>query len=163
MKTVIAAIATVILLGLSSTVSAQSDGPATSRVLPLHANRIVGLWDSAITVAPCLGGPANTFRAVGVFNAGGTLGFSNTFPPSAAGPAYGVWSYNWRTRQHRALMRFNRYLPDGSFDGLQEVHRTITLSANGSAMIETIYARVLNPDDSLRVELCGSASSQRVM
>ncbi len=130
-------------------------------------NRIVGQWQSQVTIGPCAGGPKSTFLALGAFNIGGTLGFSSTaIPPSGAGPTFGTWDYTYdratRTLQYRARMQFFRYKPDGSYDGVQDIHRTITLSRDAQQMDETVVADVLNQDGSLRVELCGTGTGQRV-
>lgn len=42
------------------------------------------------------------------------------------------------------------------------MHRVIRLSADGDVFHDEIVARLLNPNDSLRVELCGTAQGQRV-
>jgi hypothetical protein len=78
----------------------------------------------------------------------------------------GVWAYVGRaldgSYQYRNHFQFARYLPDGSFDGLQDVSQEISLQADGNTATSVIDAKVLNPDGSLRVALCGSAIADRV-
>lgn len=151
-------------LALSSTASAQN--PAAQAILEerlqAETNRIVGLWSSRIEIGPCAGGPRQQLRGMNQFHLGGTLTETGSPPPSTRGPGYGAWRFNRATQRYEARMQFLRYLPDGSFDGVSDVHRQIRLSADGNVFVDEIVARLLNPDDTLRVELCGTAQAQRV-
>ena len=133
---------------------------ALSRV---DENRIVGLWDSRVDVGACSGGgPRRQFRAMNVFNLGGTLNDTNVFGPSSRGPGFGTWLHDRRSGKYESRMQFYRYLPDGTFDGVQDITRETTLSADGNRTDDVVYVRVLNPDDSLRLEMCGTAVATRV-
>ena len=123
---------------------------------------IVGLWDTHVTAGPCPAGPI-VFRGRGlnVFHAGGTISATNNLPPFANGPTYGVW-HSLGHGQYSVRMQFYRYLPDGTFDGIQDIRRTLLISADHQRTQETTFVRVLNPDDSLRTTLCGAATAQRV-
>lgn len=130
--------------------------------LQAETNRIVGLYTSRVEIGPCAGGPRQQLRGMNQFHLGGTLTETGSPPPGTRGPGYGVWRYNRATQRYQARMQFLRYLPDGSFDGVSDVHRELRLSADGNVFNDEIVARLLNPDDSLRVELCGTAQGQRV-
>jgi len=151
-------------LCLSATVSAQN--PAAQAILEerlqAETNRIVGLYSSRIELAPCAGGPRQQLRGMNQFHLGGTLTETGSPPPGTRGPGFGVWRFNRATQRYEARMQFLRYLPDGSFDGVSDVHRVLRLSADGNVYNDEIVARLLNPDDSLRVELCGTAEGRRV-
>jgi hypothetical protein len=151
-------------LFLSTAASAQN--PAAQAILAerlqAETNRIVGLWSSRIDIGPCAGGPRQQLRGLNQFHLGGTLTETGTPPPGTRGPGYGVWRFNRATQRYEARMQFLRYLPDGSFDGFSDVHRELRLSDDGNVYIDEIVARLLNPDDSLRVELCGTAEARRV-
>lgn len=148
----------------STNVLAQN--PAAQAILEerlqAETNRIVGLWTSRIEIGPCAGGPRQQLRGMNQFHLGGTLTETGSPPPSTRGPGYGAWRFNRATQRYEARMQFLRYLPDGSFDGVSDVHRQIRLSADGNVFVDEIVARLLNPDDTLRVELCGTAQAQRV-
>jgi hypothetical protein len=146
-----------LLLGTFAGTASASDDSARNGLLPIPANRIVGLWHVAVSVGPCAGGPVNSFFALNTFHAGGT----NTFAPGSRGPGMGVWSHQGRGK-YQTRFQFPRYLSNGSYDGLQDVRATLELDRSGRHYTNTIYARVLNPDESLRVELCGSAVGERV-
>jgi hypothetical protein len=126
------------------------------------ANAIVGLWDTQVTAGPCPSGPVVFHgRGLNVFHAGGTISATNNLPPASNGPTYGTWRYLGHG-QYRVRMQFYRFLPDGSFDGIQDIHRHLLISADRQRTEETTFVRVLNPDDSLRTTLCGAATAQRV-
>lgn len=130
-------------------------------VLAGEANRIVGLWQSTIDLGPCAGGPRMNVRGLNQFHAGGTLTETGSPPPTSRGPGYGVWRYGRASRSYDARMQFARFTTAGQFDGFTDIHRQITLSQDGNVYNDQIVARLLNPDDSLRVELCGTAVGRR--
>ncbi len=149
------------LLTLCSAAWAQPIDPVHSGALPVPANRIVGLWHVTATIGPCLGGPKQTFLALANYHAGGTLSDANTMPPAARGPGAGIWSYQG-SGQYSSRFQFFRYQPNGSYDGLQDITGSLTLDAAGTHYNQTIRAQALNADGSLRVELCGLATGERV-
>ena len=125
------------------------------------ANRIVGLWSVEVSIGPC-GTPANrNFIALNTFHAGGTLSDSNTLPGSLRSPGHGAWRYIGGG-MYEGRMQFYRFLPDGSYDGLQDVFNTLELHRGGNRYESAVRARVLNTDGSVRVELCGVAVGTRV-
>ena len=161
MKTCLPLLIVTGLLLATAGASAQSLEPAHGGVFPAPANRIVGLWHVAVTIAPCTGGPVQSFLALADYHAGGTLDDANTMPATARGPGQGIWSFAGRG-QYRSRFQFFRYLPNGSYDGLQDIAGTLVLDARGTHYSQTIRAQVLNVDHSVRVELCGSANGERV-
>lgn len=146
---------------LAGNVTAQQLSPGRTGVFPVPANRIVGLWQVNVTIGACLGGPTQSFMALNNFHAGGTLSDFNVRDPSTRSPGMGIWEYQGKG-QYKTRFQFYRFLPDGSFDGLQDIRTNTTLNAAGTGYSTTVSARVLNPDGSLRVELCGSANGERV-
>jgi hypothetical protein len=140
----------------------KSDFALAHALYSARVNRLVGLWDAQVDVGPCAGGPRRQFRAMNVFHAGGTMSDFNTLPSTARSPGYGAWQFQPAAEKYESRFQFYRYLPDGSFDGIQDVHQQTTLSDDGNRISGTVVARVLNPDDSVRVELCGTSSAVRV-
>lgn len=147
------------LVLLSATSTAQQ--PATTGLPPIPANRIVGLWQVSVTVSPCAGGPARSFIAYSTYHAGGTLSDTNATPPNTRGPGHGVWQYQGGS-QYTSRFQFFRYLPDGSYDGVSDIRTETTLGADGMEYSTEVRARLLNPDGSLRADLCGIGVAQRV-
>jgi hypothetical protein len=125
-------------------------------------DRIVGLWTTEVTLYPCGGGPTiAAFEALGSFHAGGTLDNTDETPVTSRGPGTGIWE-NVGHGRYRARMQFMRYNPDGSFDGIQDISRTLLMRHDGQQMDESVVARVLNADGSLRVQVCGDGTDWRV-
>lgn len=151
------------LVLLAGSVYAQGpgNGHAGAGLLPLPVNRIVGLWDVSMTIGPCQGGPTQTFKALNTYHAGGTLTDRNTFAPGARASGQGVWSHQGNG-QYKSRFQFYRFLPDGSFDGVQDIRTTMILNRLATEYTNTVRAKVLNADGSVRVELCGSGSARRV-
>lgn len=129
--------------------------------LPVPANRIVGLWATEVTIGPCQGGPTMTIHGTSLFNAGGTMGETNTSAPTGRSHSQGIWRFlGWN--QYQTRFRFYVFQPDGSYDGVQEVRTTTYLNARATQYDATVNARFLNPDGSVRVQLCGSARGNRI-
>lgn len=164
-KTVL--LSALLVAGLSANAAqAQSTIARPATLLFGFANRIVGHWQGQTTIGACAGGPTQTFNVLGAFNAGGTLGYTTSMPSASASPTFGSWGYFIDLATHslkfRARMQFFRYNPDGSPDGLQDIHRTITLSSDGQRTTENVTAEIINNDGSVRVRLCGTSTGQRV-
>lgn len=140
----------------------KSDFALAHALYSAQVNRIVGLWDARVEAGPCAGGPRRQFRAMNVMHAGGTLSDTNALPSAGRSPGYGSWQYRPASGRYESRFQFYRYLPDGTFDGIQDVHQELTLSEDGNRTTSTVVSRTLNPDDSLRVELCGTATATRV-
>lgn len=157
------AIALLALTGAVTTGTRAAPVPEHSPLLLLPpVNRIVGTWDYQVHVFACdTGQTLARFRAASVFNAGGTMLDTNTAPPTTRGPAFGVWTYDRRTREYLVRMRLNRYNPDGSFAGVNEVARTLRLSRNGNAVSEHFTAQILGPDEQVLANTCDNGEGTR--
>jgi hypothetical protein len=158
-----AALAACLLLATTPAfATGKTDFALLHAVSSVWENRIVGVWEAQVQVGDCVGGPKRQFRGLNAFQLGGTLVDTNSAPTTTRGPGVGTWRYNRQEGIYEIRMTFFRYLPDGSFDGISDVHREITLSADANSSTEVVYARVLNPDGSLRTEGCGSAAGTRI-
>lgn len=130
--------------------------------LPLPgANRIVGLWQAALTLAPCTGGPATSINALNTFHAGGTLSSTDNAPQPSNGPAQGLWESRGHGR-YLLHVQFFTFLPDGTTSGLADVHQELALDPAGNAYTSELDARVLDPHGNPVVDLCGNAQGKRV-
>ncbi len=148
------------LILMSGTATA-AEPAGTTGLLAVPANRIVGLWQMRVSVAPCTGGPSRNFIAYNTFHGGGTMSDTNAAPPTTRGPAQGVWRYMGQGL-YKARFQFFRYLPDGSYDGVSDIRLDMSLAASASQLTQDVRGYNLNPDGSLRVELCGTAVGERV-
>lgn len=160
------------VLAVASATAHAQQNPARTGSLAVPANKIVGLWDTQPSVAPC-GGPSPAGphgHTTLLFNAGGTWVENPQFPPSgvpAAGGVsqrsggLGVWSYDPLTARYTAHMRFDWYL-NGVYDGYQTVDRTILLSSDGKLASGPVRSTRYAADGSVIVKLCGSAVGARL-
>src|SRR5262245_29094594 len=122
--------------------------------------RILGVWDSRVTIRNCqTGNPVATFRAMETFISGGGLVDTNAAPPSTRGPGFGRWEYVGGG-QYTATFRFFLYNPDGSFAGVRRVSRTIDL--DGDNLTSTVSIEVLDPNDVLTSTACATEIAKRV-
>lgn len=134
----------------------RQDGPPL-----IGENRIVGLWQAALTLAPCSGGPSTSINALNTFHAGGTLSSTDDAPQPSNGPAQGIWEYRGQGR-YLLHVQFFTFLPDGSNSGLADVHQELTLDPRGTAYTSVLDARVLDAHGNPVVDLCGTAQGVRV-
>ncbi|CAM5474681.1 hypothetical protein RLIN73S_03455 [Rhodanobacter lindaniclasticus] len=124
---------------------------------------VVGLWHLNASLGPC-NNPSvrHTFLALQTFHLGGTVTGGDTHPVSGQGVTQGVWSYDWRTRRYKVHMQFPRFVND-VYDGLQDIYIVnIDLSLHGDNLTGDVLAHMRNPDDSVRMELCGSLTGERI-
>jgi hypothetical protein len=150
--------------GAMGSVAEQASGVESEKNLlgSAVANRIVGAWRVNVALGPCGGGPTTiSFTAFNTFHAGGTLSDSNARPGSERSPGHGVWEYVGRGL-YDTRFQFFRFLPTGALDGVQDITQEVVLDARARSYVTTIRARVLNVDGSLRAELCGTATGQRI-
>jgi hypothetical protein len=171
-KTLPLSLLAVLAIASASANANAQQSPARTGSLAVPANRIVGLWDTQPSVAPC-GAPPPTSpngRTTLLFITGGAWVESPQFPPSGIpGPGgvsqrsggLGVWSYNPQTNQYTAHMQFDWYL-NGAYDGHQTVDRTILLSGDGKLASGPVLSTRYAADGSVIVELCGSATGSRL-
>jgi len=146
---------------LAAPAIANHPNPAQTGALPVPANRIVGLWATTVSIGPCQGGPTMTFEGSSVFHAGGTLGETNMSPPSSRSYSQGIWKYQGKNR-YKTRFKFFSFLPDGSYDGVQEVSTTTILNARATQYHANVVASFFNPDGSLRYQACGTAVGERI-
>jgi hypothetical protein len=143
--------------------AAFAASPARSPAALGAGSAVVGLWHLDVVIGPC-DDPGNTheFLALQTFNLGGTLTGTDIHPSSGQGSTQGVWSYDRRTRLFAARQQFPRFVND-VYDGLQDIHiANIALSSQGETLDGDVDAFMLNADGSVRVELCGTVSGERI-
>jgi hypothetical protein len=141
---------------------AASPAPSAGALAPGNS-AIVGLWHLDVVIGPC-DDPPNTheFLALQNFNLGGTVSGSDTHPSSGQGSTSGLWSYDRRTHLYTVRQQFARFV-NNVYDGLQDIHiNDMALSPDGEDLAGDVDAFMLNTDGSVRVELCGAVTGERV-
>lgn len=155
------ALALALLFGPLSPAAAEPDSMQDAALLPMPANRIVGTWRSTVVLQPCAGGQTlPTGSTLLTYHAGGTLTDTSNAPPTSRSPGHGLWRYIGNS-QYRGQFQVFAFLPTGQYDGYTEVRTTVVLS--GDSNTSSVVARRYNADGSLRVELCGSGSGERLV
>ena len=136
---------------------------SSSRAMGSGGAAVVGLWHLDVVIGPC-DDPPNTheFLALQNFNLGGTVSGSDTHPSSGQGSTSGLWSYDRGTHRYTVRQQFARFVDD-VYDGLQDIHiNDMALSPDGEDLAGDVDAFMLNTDGSVRVELCGTVTGERV-
>jgi hypothetical protein len=161
------------VLAIASATASAQQSPGRTGSLAVPANKIVGLWDTQPSVAPCGSPPPTgpTGRTTLLFISGGTWVENPRFPPSGVPGAgggvsqrsagLGVWSYDPQTTQYTAHMQFDWYL-DGVYDGYQTVDRSILLSSDGKLASGPVRSTRYAANGSVLMELCGSGAGTRL-
>jgi hypothetical protein len=98
-----------------------------------------------------------------VLHRGGTASAANSNPPASNGPAFGTWKATAVPSAYTAIFRFDRFNPDGSFAGAQDLVRNLTLVADHNSMTGTISAQLLDPANNLvGPPICGVETTARI-
>lgn len=160
---------------LAASLPAAASDPASSGLLPVPANRLVGFWKTDIYVSAeaCSPGapePPLIGHNTMVFNTGGTLVENpRVSPPGVPGQpqlrtfGLGSWSYNPRTRQYKVLVRFDYYSSStGAYLGHGEVDRTILLSNDRDTAYGPVVSTRYAADGSVLGRFCGEGISYRL-
>jgi hypothetical protein len=104
--------------------------------------RLVGTWDSAVTIRDCATGDAMaSFLSIASFNEGGTtIGSTAGIPQAARTPEHGVWRH---LSGNRYLFKFKSFSFDiaGNASGYSVVTHTIILDRSGDTYTSSGVAR----------------------
>ncbi len=134
---------------------------AASAFPPQPAAPLEGVWDSHLTATDCNGHTLFTARAFEMFIRGGTLTSVDNAPPTAHGPGLGRWQ-QVGGQKYRAPFQFFRFNPDGSFAGVQKIHRTIVLDSDADSYTSTVTFESLDPNGNVVFSGCGTESAVRL-
>lgn len=154
--------ASLVLLALLAAAPASQgrEHPGQTGLFPSAANRIVGVWNSDVSLRPCGGGPViASFKALATFHAGGTLSDANNTPSALRTAGHGIWRYV-QGNQYKTRFQIFRFLPSGAYDGYADVDTILNLSGNTTTT--TVVATNFNPDGTERGTLCGTANGTRL-
>jgi hypothetical protein len=170
------ALAAMITLLFLTSYSQESAGDAESG--SLHASRpyptvegaraIEGLWNTAVTIRNCQNGdPILTFRAMDLFNQGGTeVDTNNAVPsamfPSVRPPGFGIWQY-LGVRRFSVNIRFFLFNPDGTPAGHRRIVQDILLSENNDTWESTVATTNYDLNGNVTSTGCATASATRVV
>ena len=147
--------------GTHAPVEGESLTTELAKPRPVPGHRLIGVWRNEVSIAPCAGGTPTTVVNYNTFHGGGTSTEFNLSAPSSRSIGSGQWRA-YGDGVFDVHFQFARFTPTGTFDGMQDVQAAIDVDARGRRSTGVVRARVLNPDGSLRVELCGTLLGTRV-
>ena len=123
--------------------------------------RLVGVFDTHLTLTNCHGVVIRTLEALQMFNQGGTLASTDNQPPSSRGAGFGTWE-NMGGRSYSAPFQFFQFNPDGTFAGTVRIARNILLAADANSYTSTVSVEILDPNGNVVATLCGTESATRL-
>lgn len=163
------ALATASLLALALPALAGRPAATTdaARSAPAPAQRIEGLWDEQVEQVDCRTAmPLQPIgRGTNLFIPGGALVATNNAPPTVMGITLGQWRHvGGRGARFHVRMRLNLFQPPlGTFVGVREIERDITVSAHGNTLAGTVLAQDYLPDGSRNGNpICARETGTRV-
>ncbi|MBA4182724.1 MAG: hypothetical protein H0X49_01750 [Acidobacteria bacterium] len=140
-------------------VFAQDESKSESR---RGGDRLVGTWDSQVTIRNCHTGAAiRTFASIGTFMSGGTmLDSTSGIPQSLKTPGQGVWS---QTGGNTYRFKFKSFSFDanGNFTGWTIINHEANLSHRGDEYESAGTAEVYAPNGNLLFTGCSTTTATR--
>lgn len=125
-----------------------------------RGGRLVGFFESEVTLTNCQGVVIKTFEAYELFNQGGTL--NSTDNQSTNGPGFGTWQYLGKG-SYTAPFEFFQFNTDGTLAGEAKIARDIQLAADGNSYTSVVSVEIFDPNGNLIATLCGSEVATRVV
>ncbi len=132
--------------------------PAVSAQQP---NTLRGVWNSQVTLTDCNGNTLAAFRARQMFIQDGSLISVDNAPPTAHGTGFGRWRH-LNGLNYGSPFEFYNFNPDGSFAGVQKIHRKIVLAADGNSYTSNVTFERLDPEGNVVFSGCGTETATRL-
>ena len=147
---------------------AQDDEQQQSPV-PEHVAQtrgIEGVWAVTATIRDCqTGNPVPgvpLVRARNMFIRGGTLTeIGARGNPILRGPSFGTWYFEGNGH-YRAVFRYSRFNPDGTFLATQKIARSIALSTDRSTFAANALVESFDANDNLIQTGCATEVATRL-
>ena len=139
---------------LASSAIAGSQSPRES------GGRLVGFFESTVTVTNCNGVVLKTLETYQQFNQGGTLTSVDNQPLRT--PGIGTWQYNGGG-SYSAPTEFFTFNTDGTPGGETKLIRDIQLAQDGNSYTGVVTVEVYDVNGNLIVTLCATEVGTRVV
>ena len=123
-------------------------------------NRLVGFFESEVTITNCDGVVLKTLEAYEQFNQGGTLTSVDNQPLRT--PGIGTWQYNGRGSYSAPFESFS-FNADGTPAGESKFTRDIQLAADGNSYTSVVTVEIFDVNGNLIATLCATEVATRVM
>lgn len=127
---------------------------------PQNHVRLVGLFDSQVTLTDCNGTVLKTFEAYEMFHQGGTLTSTDNQPPTSRGPGFGTWQ-SLGGGSFSAPFEFFTFNTDGTFAGEVKIARDIQLAADGNSYTSAGTVQIFDANGNLITSFCVSEVAAR--
>lgn len=129
-----------------------------------RADRLVGTWDTVVTIRNCDNGAAiRSFLSTGSFNKGGTFsGITSGTPPTARTSERGVWEHV-RGKLYRFRFKAYLYNPDAVATGYQIVTHDLDLDRHGLDYVSGGATQIFNLDGVQIGSGCSTAVGTRMV
>ena len=130
-----------------------------------HDRTIEGVWRTQITPRDCeTGAPLLPFTVPGLitYHKGGTMSETAASPtgPASRSPGHGVWNRRHR-RHYGGTFLFQRFNPDGTFNGTQRINQNLRLNASGDRWDDIATFQIFDAND-IEIETgCATAVGTR--
>ena len=127
---------------------------------------IEGVWRTVVTPRNCTTGlpAAPSFPGLFTFNTGGTMaeyGISPGLTPALRSPGHGIWQREHGWQDYSLKFTFYRYNASGAFIGSQRVTGTLQLGESGDDFTTSSAIEVLDANDNVVGNGCGTAVGTR--
>ena len=139
---------------LATSVRAASSSPENA------AGRLIGVWDSQVTLTNCQGITVAMFEAFIEFQRGGTLTSVDNTPPTGHGPGLGTWQ-SLGGGSYSAPFQLFRFNTDGTFAGINRITRTIQLAADRNSYTSVVSVEIFDANGNLIGTACGTEVATR--
>ena len=123
-------------------------------------NRLVGFFETEVTVTNCAGVILKTLEAYQQFNQGGTLTSVDNQPLRT--PGIGTWQYNG-AGSYSVPTEFFTFNTDGTPAGETKLIRDIQLSADGNSYTGEGTVEIFDVNGNLIATLCETEVATRVV
>ena len=147
------------LMALLSCTFLATSAIAGSQSPQKNGNRLVGFFESEITVTNCQGVVLKTVEAYEQFNQGGTLTSVDNQPLRT--PGIGIWQYNGGG-SYSAPTEFFTFNTDGTPAGETKLIRDIQLAADGNSYTSVVTVEIFDVNGNLIATLCATEVATRV-
>jgi hypothetical protein len=139
---------------LATSAIAGSQSPRES------GGRLVGFFESEVTITNCNGVVLKTLEAYEQFNQGGTLTSVDNQPLRS--PGIGTWQYNGGGSYSAPFESFS-FNTDGTPAGESKFTRDIQLAADGNSYTSVVTVEIFDVNGNLIATLCATEVATRVV
>jgi hypothetical protein len=122
--------------------------------------RLVGLWETEVTVTNCQGVTLKTLEAYTTFHQDGTL--NNTDTNGLTGPGSGTWK-NLGGGSYSSTIRSFSFDANGINTGEGVITQTIQLAPDGMSSPGTATVEIFDVNGNLVATLCASGVATRIV